>query len=394
MIVAQAAHVQSVVQSIAIWITTLATVLEPVGERVGEPGPDAPAPAASQPTVSQPTVSQPTASQPTVSQPTEPEAHGPTMLLWSEAASTDDPGWAIRIRRVQAELEALGVHTMLFVPPPGRGSASAVAREMAARGATIAVWVAVDRDRAELWRLDSQRLIHVAIVTGEEVGDEGDTTFAVRCAEVAHALSVQIEPTPRGPPPATLLESPESPDHALREHAPRWDARVGASLGGAARDVGLLLGPHLGGGVRLGARRRLGLDADLGVTALRGRVSGTAGQARLGWFIARAHVGVWPVPGARVSPMAGLGGGVLVAWTRGDGVAPFRGRSDVTQVALVSAALDVAVRLTARLRLRVGARVGVALPPIVIDTGGAEHRTALPTGELTVALDVNGRRSQ
>ena len=76
-----------------------------------------------------------------------------------------------------------------------------------------------------------------------------------------------------------------------------------------------------------------------------------------------------------------------------EGVVPFHGRTDATTVGLASAMVDVAVRLSRRLRLRVGARIGVALPPIHVDTGAGSHRTALPIGEAVVALDLFGPRA-
>ena len=329
--------------------------------------------------------------------PTSADASTPatrrTMLLWADPAAGDDARWATRVRRVQAELEALGIATVLFVPPAGRGSTADIAEEMAPHGARIAIWIAADRDRAELWRREATRLEHVAIVTGEDAGDADDTTFAVRVAEVATALSTEVEIPEASARPAVLAPIPPVP---RAPPAPRWDVRAGIDAGGASRNVGALFGPVLGVGVRLGRGRRLGLDAEFTATALSGRVSGQGGDARVGWFAARTHVGVWPVPRARVSPMLGLGGGLLVAWTRGDAVAPFRGRSDRTATGLVSAMFDLAVRVSPRLRIRPGARVGVALPPIVVDTEDRTHRTAVPVVEGVLTLEwaqvARGRR--
>lgn len=308
-----------------------------------------------------------------------------TMVLWADAAAADDPRWVSRARRVQAELEALGITMVTFVPPPGRATTADVARAMAEQGARVAIWIAVDDDRAELWRLEDHRLDHVAIVTGDDEGVDEGGTFALRCAEVASALSTEVELHTPEPAPAVLAPIPAVP---VAPPAPRWDVRAAIDVGGASRDVGVVLGPALGVGVRLGRARRLGLDAEVTATALQGRVSGTAGAARVGWFVARTHVGVWPVPRARVSPMLGLGGGVLVAWTRGDAVAPFRGRRDRTATGLVSAMIDLAVRVSPRLRIRPGVRVGVALPAVAVDTEDRRHRTALPLVEGVLALEL------
>ncbi len=314
-------------------------------------------------------------------EPVEAPAPSTTMLVWVDA-SAPATQWGERVQRVQAELAALGLRTVLFVPSASDGGTPDVVREMEANDATIAVWIAADRDRAELWRREGRRLVTVAIVTGEGAQDDG--TFAVRCAEVAHALATEVAPIDYEPVRPPIEAPPPAPPPPFA----RGDVRLGVSVGGASRAIGVVISPLVGGGVRLGAQRRLGLDAEVAMTALRGTVRGSAGSAKLGWFVGRAHVGMWPVPRARVSPFFGLGGGVLVAWTHGRGEGAFEGRRDTTVTAIGSMMLDLAIRLSPRLRLRPGARIGIALPPLSIDTGDARHRTALPIGEFVVALDV------
>ena len=320
-----------------------------------------------------------------IAAPSEPPAAEPvaatTMLVWVDASAPAEE-WSERVQRVQAELGALGVRTVLFMPSASGGGTPDVLRELEANDATIAVWIAADRDRAELWHREGRRLVTVAIVTGE--GDEDDGTFAVRCAEVAHALATEIAPVVAAPTPPPREAPPPPPPRPFA----RGDLRLGLGIGGASRSLGVVLSPFVGGGVRLGAQRRLGLDAELAATALRGTVRGPAGTAKLGWFVGRVHVGVWPVPRARLSPFVGLGGGVLVAWTSGRGEGAYESRRDTTVVGIGSMMLDLAIRLSPRLRLRPGTRIGVALPPLSIATGGARHRTALPIGEFVVALDV------
>ena len=70
-----------------------------------------------------------------------------TMLLWADPAAGDDARWATRVRRVQAELEALGIATVLFVPPTGRGATADIAQEMATHGARVAIWIAASGSR-------------------------------------------------------------------------------------------------------------------------------------------------------------------------------------------------------------------------------------------------------
>ncbi|MBX7079790.1 MAG: hypothetical protein K1X88_11420 [Nannocystaceae bacterium] len=321
--------------------------------------------------------------------PVDPDATGRApVLLWIDGAAPPAQ-WSARVRRIEDELAALAIDAVLFVPPAGQGSLARVDEELQRHGAEIALWIDATTDRAELWRREGTRMVHVAIVAGD--GDADEDTFAVRCAEVVLALGTIVPPQP---PPEPATPPPREPVAVPPEPAPRWDARVGTTVGGAAQDIGVIVSPLLGVGVRLGRARRLGLDAELAATALQARVEGPAGTARVGWWLARAHVGVWPVPRARVAPMIGLGGGVLAAWTRGRGNPGYRGRADTTATAMASFALDVAVRVARRLRIRGGMRLGVALPPLQVDDGGAGRRTLLPLGEVALALELVPRRSR
>jgi hypothetical protein len=58
---------------------------------------------------------------------------------------------------------------------------------------------------------------------------------------------------------------------------------------------------------------------------------------------------------------------------------------------LVSSAIDLAVRVSRRVRLRFGARVGVALPAIRVDDGSGSRRTAQPLGEAIVGVEIVGK---
>ncbi|MFO0633002.1 MAG: hypothetical protein U0168_09150 [Nannocystaceae bacterium] len=332
---------------------------------------------------------EPPAPEPTATGPVEREAVSARapVLLWIDGAAPPAQ-WSARVRRIEDELAALAIDAVLFVPPAGQGSLLRVDEELQRHGAEIALWIDATQDRAELWRREGTRMVHVAIVAGD--GDAGEDTFALRCAEVVLALGTVV-PTQPPEPPAPIRREPQPVAPVL---APRWDARAGATVGGASQDIGVIVSPLLGAGVRVGRARRVGLDAELAATALQARVEGPAGTARVGWFLARAHVGLWPVPRARVAPMIGLGGGVLAGWSRGRGNPGYRGRADATATALASFALDVAVRVARRLRIRGGMRLGVALPPLRVDDGAGGRRTLLPLGEVALALELVPRRSR
>jgi hypothetical protein len=151
-----------------------------------------------------------------------------------------------------------------------------------------------------------------------------------------------------------------------------------------------MFGPTLGTTVAVGPRRRLGLDVEAFATALGGRVRSVAGEASVGFGVLRGTVSWWPLPTARVSPGVGLGWGMLIAWTRGRAADPYSGRTDVTVVSTPVGAGDLAIAVTRRFRIRLGFRIGVALPAVRVQTQVGSVRTAQPLADGGIAFEIVG----
>lgn len=315
------------------------------------------------------------------------------VVLLSGARARDDELLA-RIRRTRAELDVAGFE-VLEVTSTADGvpsTASAIETWVADTDARVVAVFDAERRRAEVWlRDESSALERIAIVVGDVGADDGDAVFAVRLAEVVRAVLIDVEPRAPPPPKEPAPAPAPTPAPPPKERPPtRWAARIGAHGLASTGGLGFMIGPTLGGTVMLGARRRLGLDLELMGSALEGRHSTSAGTARVGFATARMHAGIWPWPRARASPGFGIGMGVLVAWTRGDGNGAWIGKTDVTAVPMPSIATDLAIVLVPRVRLRFGARLGVALPAVRVYGPEGATRAAQPLFDGGLALEVAG----
>ena len=325
-------------------------------------------------------------------QPAEEESpSAPARVVLLSVAGTRDPGLVTRIRRARAELDVAGFDVLEVTSTASDvpDDATAIARWAADTEARVVATFDPTKVRAQVWlRGDSGEYERIAIVVGDLGSRDADAVFAVRLSEVVRAALIDVETPPAVVPkePAPVVEPPAPPAPVPM----RWGVRAGAHVLASSGRMGPMVGPTLGSTIALGPRRRFALDVELAATALQGSRTTEGGTAQLGLGVARVHAGVWPWPTARVSPGFGAGVGALVAWTRGRGAGDFVGRTDVTAVALPSIATDLAIGLTKRLRLRFGARLGVALPAIRIHTPEGTVRAAQPLFDGGVALEVKG----
>lgn len=325
--------------------------------------------------------------------PARAEAESAPRVVLLSGAGPRDAALLARIRRTRAELDVTGFEVLEVT-----STADAIPTDAAAIGAwaldtdapVVAVFDPV-RVRAEVWLREGAVYQRIAIVVGDVGSPEADAVFAVRLAEVVRAVLIDVQPP--AAPPAVVAPAPTPPPVTPVDRAPaptRWAVRLGAHGLASSGRIGGMVGPTLGGTVMLGPRRRAGLDLELVATALQGRRSTSAGTAQVGLAAARVHAGIWPWPRARVSPGFAAGVGVLVGWTRGRAAGDWVGRTDVTAVALPSIAADLAIGLTPRLRLRFGARLGVALPAIRVVAPDGVTRAAQPLFDGGLALEVKG----
>jgi hypothetical protein len=319
--------------------------------------------------------------------PANDEQESTSLVLISPRDATSSAELRARVRRVQAELDVAGFDVIPI--------AAAMPDVLAAGDdASSRVVVVLDpsRMRAVLWLRDDDGFQEVATVVGQRDEPDADAVFALRLTEIARALLIEVAPPPTPAPDPVATPPVDAPPPPRPGPTPpmRWSARVGAHAVASSGRLGAMVGPTLGGTIVLGPQRRAGIDVELLATALQGRTAGDAGTAKVGFATARVHAGFWPVPHARISPGFGLGLGVLTAWTRGSGRGAWVGRTDVTAVALPSAATDLAIRLVPRLRLRFGARLGVALPGVNLLAPERTVRAAQPLFDGGIALEVTG----
>lgn len=296
-----------------------------------------------------------------------------------------------RVRRTQAELEAAGFDVLEIgltasIEEIDAARIDELTREHDASAVTV---LHPQQRHASIWTLEGDVAQRRAIVVGSNQEHEPDAVFALRVAEVVRATLIPVESQPVATEP-----EPSRPQHPPVELAPtkgpRWGARVGLHGVGVASNLGFMLGPTLGASVAVGPRRRVAFDVETLATAREGRVRSSAGEASVGFANFRATAAFWPLPQARVSPGFGVGWGMLVAWTRGHANAPYRGRVDTTIVSTPVGAADLAIPITPRLRVRIGVRIGVALPAIRIQAESAAKRTAQPIADGGVGLEVIG----
>ncbi len=304
--------------------------------------------------------------------------------------ATDDAALA-RQRRTRAELEAAGFDVLAIglteaIDGLDEARLDALAREY---DAVALVVLHPSRVQADVWtRDDDEDVGRRAVVVGGLGPAENDAVFALRVTEVLQATLIAVELPPREPAAPKTAPAPSPPPAPATPTPPRWAARVGAHAAGTTGDLGFMFGPTLGTTFALGPKRRLGIDVEAYATALPGRIRTEAGQASVGFGLLRGTIGVWPLPAARVSPGIGLGWGMLVAWTRGRADDPYRGRSDVTVVSTPVAAGDLAIAVTRHFRIRLGFRIGVALPAVRVQTSTGSVRTAQPLADGGVAFEI------
>lgn len=338
-----------------------------------------------------------------------------TLLPLTAQAAEDDPAvvvvrmcdafetecWREAEKRVEAELLAAGFavatrsgeaaqeaarRAELDAAAEHHGAVAALRIVRAAEGGGVSLWI-VDRVTGKT----SYRQVAAADLEGPEAAE----LVALRTVELLHAsfleLSAPHEPRGSEPPPPVVEDFVERRN--APPGAPLFLARVGFLVAGAPGGLGAVAGPTVG--MSWGFHEYLRLDTDLWGTAVHARVSGEAGTARAGLAAGQLHFMVRPVPGGRVSPAFGVGGGFLLGWAWGQAAPGFRSASEAVVVGMPSASVQLAVRLTRRLRLFGGAKVGVAIPEVEVRLGGAgAGRTGRPLIDGALGLEWAFERSE
>lgn len=285
-------------------------------------------------------------------------------------------------RRVGEELRGLGFEPV-FIPaePPQTPDPTALAR-LATAHAAIAALALHDThaNTVSIWlrdRITDKTMIREVHLEGTAQGDAEDL-LAVRAVEMlaASLLELQIAERPPGdipPGPAEVRLSRPAPPSPPFE-APRLNVRAGMGVVSTpgVGSPGAALFAGVGG--FFGRRRIVGLDGELGATAVRTRIDADAGDVALGTAWARVGLSVIPLPRARVSPLIGAGGALLVAWARGYASenTDADGRRGASVAFAPGGSLGLVLRAAPRIRIRIAANVSAAVPEIRLAHGGEE----------------------
>ncbi len=302
-----------------------------------------------------------------------------------------EAAWPEAEARTAAELRALG---MVVVVDAGRGDGSPAALERAARrhGAFAAIRIARHPRRgADLWVLDrvTGKAVLRRVPAGDLDGGDAATVVALGVVELLHAslLELRVSEGARGEmePSAEVRALARTPPRP----AVRLGVRAGAGLAGGPGGLGAAAGPGLG--LSIFPVPRLALDLEALVAPLGSSRRFGMDDVRAGYGLWRGLVGVAPVPRAVVSPRFLAGAGVLLAWATARGSAIRRAHA---AVAVLAGGVDLAARLTGRLRLHLAVRAGVTFPRVSLRRNGVElARSGRPLldGALTLEWVVSDR---
>jgi hypothetical protein len=274
------------------------------------------------------------------------------------------PGMEELVVRFIAELGSLRLEVVRAPDTESMPSMVELERLAQAHAARVAVRVGKAGRAVDLWLVNPQthELIYRRVVA------EGDPAVLVlRSLEILRGALVDLRAFAETPRPPSRPVAPQPPPARAPEPAapapPFWLGVSGALVAAHA-------GQSVGGGASIALRRRIGSRFALHAEALAPinawSVAGEGGTAevRLGAATVAGIVTPW---GERaLTPGLGLGVGMLVLHTRGEAQAGFRGASELNAALFPHARLELALSLTAWLRLRAAAAAGFASPRPVL----------------------------
>ncbi|MBK6847204.1 MAG: hypothetical protein IPG96_06555 [Proteobacteria bacterium] len=280
------------------------------------------------------------------------------------------------VRRLVSELEYLGLVTAVVWRDAKAGTAEAAVDR--ARGPQrSALTLEVSAARATLLMATAEgrappRRQELALRVGEDVA-----ITATQLAEWVRAARAEVSLPPAAPP----VEPPAQRGYTLRVAAgPSW------SPGGAGASGQL----WLAGDWRLAPW--LALAGTALVPMLAARLSNAFGQAELYPLVLGLGARLRPWSGARRLRFSGvLGAGLSAVYLKGStSFAVLRGTSDWVVGGLGYAGVDLALRLSSRASLVLGALTGVVLPrPVVTFAGLDAGSWGRPLLALSLGLELS-----
>jgi ferric-dicitrate binding protein FerR (iron transport regulator) len=312
------------------------------------------------------------------------------------AVDRSDDEVAVRLR---AELQELGFAPAIVQAPeaaPSRELLEANARD---RGAVAAFRIARSRWGVEVWIFDrvTNKTVLREVITGEEpdpsiragvVATRAVELLRASLIELATVHRMAIDPeVPRAV--RELVEPPRPP--VVRRPTPALAFALGPALLVSSGGVGPSLGAGIDVGVELKAGLRLGAIAVLPIVV--DTIEDAAGEAVVAPMVFGGTLSLRLVSASRtVSPSLRVG--VAAAVLRIEGQSPASGlvaRSESTMSLLPLLGASVRVGVARRLRIVLGADLGVALPqPAVRFVGRQVAVWGMPVVMSTAALELVG----
>jgi hypothetical protein len=287
------------------------------------------------------------------------------------------PGMEELVVRFVAELDSL--HLEVVRAPdvetlPSTFELERFAQEHAAR---VAVRVSRAGRAVDLWLVNPQshELVYRRVMAG---GDPA--VLVLRSLEILRGALIDLRALERKPsPPAPPVTSPKPAAAVTKPQAAEPVHAFWLGLSGA------LIAPHAGRDLAAGALlalhqridSRFALHAEVLAPLGGWSVAGEGGQAKVWLGSATLAALVNPWGDRMLSPGLGLGLGALAVRTRGDAEAGFRGTSAFNAALFPHGRVELALTLSAWLRLRAAAVAGFATPRPVLLFGNKREESWL-----------------
>jgi hypothetical protein len=305
-------------------------------------------------------------------EPPAPSTSRPLIIIASMQSCCPEEAWVEAERRAKTELEALGLEVLILEgkamgEQERRAELEAMARQR--RAACALRIVRPPRGKGggiELWVSD--RITHKMVfrhLGGGDVSAESASITALRTVEVLRASLIELKLVGRRPPAVKVPEViAKVADESIEKRGHLLGLRLGFAGSWSRGGTGGRGGPGLA--INWSPRPHLGLEID-GQLSFLGEPVDDEGSSALFYFAALRAWALWEiVDSGLLRPACGIGGGILIPWSRGDRSTVYDGVTDTTIAAYLGATTSLALALSKLLWLRVGARAGVSLPEVTV----------------------------
>jgi hypothetical protein len=311
------------------------------------------------------------------------------------AVVTTDPA-APLTRRVQEQLEALGLD-VIVLNPPSEGTAARARLEQLARnvGASAAIRIDPATQSGQVWAADRPA---GKAVTRELPPPSGgvvsDASAALAAVELLSASLIEVH-SPEAPPPKEVAQ-PVCPPTGLAASAPQPSPRLGLMLGiGAGLGLGgFRLSGDVDGALWVRLTSRIGVRALFSPSVVAAHVPTPLGEVEVTSQVYALEASYDLLDSSRVwVPVVGLGLAAAQIAARGTAPPPLLSAYESTWVALPVIHAGAAWAFRRAARLRADAMAGWSLSPTRVrvpnsPNSGAPFMQVANWGEPLVKLSV------